>query len=45
MSKVEEYLEKDIRGILQPMLFAVLREEPADPVIKIKNNILDSLYG
>lgn len=32
MSKAEEYLQKNVRGILQPMVFAVLRDKPEDPV-------------
>ena len=30
--KAEEYLQKNVRGILQPMVSAVLLEKPKDPV-------------
>ena len=33
--KPEEYLKQNVRGILQPMVSAVLLEKPKDPVIKI----------
>lgn len=32
MSKAEEYLQKNVRGILQPMVSAVLLDKPKDPV-------------
>jgi hypothetical protein len=32
--KAEEYLKKNVRGILQPMVSAVLSEKPKDPVKK-----------
>lgn len=32
MSKEEEYLEKNIKGILQQMVFSVLRDKPEYPV-------------
>ena len=35
MMKAEEYLKKNVRGILQPMVSAVLLEKPKDPVKKI----------
>ena len=31
--RAEEYLQKNVRGILQPMVSAVLLEKPKDPVI------------
>jgi hypothetical protein len=34
----EEYLQKNVRGILQPMVNAVLSEKPKDPVNNIINN-------
>ena len=30
--KAEEYLKQNVRGILQPMVSAVLSEKPKDPV-------------
>lgn len=33
MSKTEDYLQKNVRGILQPMVSAVLSDKPKDPVI------------
>ena len=33
--KAEEYLKQNVRGILQPMVSAVLLEKPKDPVINI----------
>ena len=30
--QAEEYLQKNVRGILQPMVSAVLLEKPKDPV-------------
>lgn len=33
MSKTEDYLQKNVRGILQPMVSAVLLDKPKDPVI------------
>ena len=36
--KIEEYLQKNVRGILQPMVNAVLSEKPKDPVNNIINN-------
>ena len=33
--KAEEYLQQNVRGILQPMVSAVLLEKPKDPVHKI----------
>ena len=33
--KAEEYLQQNVRGILQPMVSAVLLEKPKDPVNKI----------
>jgi hypothetical protein len=35
MMKAEEYLKQNVRGILQPMVSAVLLEKPKDPVRKI----------
>lgn len=32
MSKAEEYLKQNVRGILQPMVNAVLSEKPKNPV-------------
>ena len=32
MSNQNEYLQKNVRGILQPMVSAVLSEKPKDPV-------------
>lgn len=32
--KAEEYLKQNVRGILQPMVSAVLLEKPKDPVIQ-----------
>ena len=37
--KAEEYLKQNVRGILQPMVSAVLLEKPKDPVIQIIFNI------
>jgi len=34
MMKAEEYLKQNVRGILQPMVSAVLLEKPKDPVRK-----------
>ena len=31
--QAEEYLQKNVRGILQPMVSAVLLEKPKDPII------------
>ena len=36
MSKAEEYLKNNVKGILQPMVSAVLLEKPKDPVTKKK---------
>ena len=33
MMKAEEYLKQNVRGILQPMVSAVLLEKPKDPLI------------
>ena len=39
MSKAEDYLQKNVRGILQPMVSAVLLDKPEDPVsIDLNNN-------
>ena len=38
MMKPEDYLKQNVRGILQPMVSAVLLEKPKDPVRKIINN-------
>ena len=35
--KAEEYLQQNVRGILQPMVSAVLLEKPKDPVNIIIN--------
>ena len=32
MMKAEEYLQQNVRGILQSMVSAVLLEKPKDPV-------------
>lgn len=32
MSKSEEYLRQNVRGILQPLMSSVLEEMPEDPV-------------
>ena len=37
MMKVEEYLQQNVRGILQPMVSAVLLEKPKDPVKYLSN--------
>ena len=45
--KAEEYLKQNVRGILQPMVSAVLLEKPKDPVIQIIFNIqyyIDFIY-
>ena len=34
--KAEDYLKQNVRGILQPMVSAVLLEKPKDPVSKMK---------
>jgi len=39
MLKPEEYLKKNVRGILQPMVSAVLMDKPKDPVNHLLNNI------
>ena len=39
--KPEEYLKQNVRGILQPMVSAVLLEKPKDPV---KNNYFNKSY-
>jgi len=31
--QAEEYLQKNVRGILQPMVSAVLLEKPKDPIL------------
>ena len=33
----EEYLQQNVRGILQPMVSAVLLEKPKDPVHNLNN--------
>lgn len=38
MSKAEDYLQKNVRGILQPMVSAVLLDKPEDPVSRDLNN-------
>jgi hypothetical protein len=35
-SSAEEYLEKKVRGIIEPMVSALLMERPKEPV-RIKN--------
>jgi len=45
--KAEEYLKQNVRGILQPMVSAVLLEKPKDPVIQNIFNIynyIDIIY-
>ena len=42
MSKAEEYLKNNVKGILQPMVSAVLLEKPKDPVKK--NYIIKLLF-
>ena len=37
MSKAEEYLKKNVKEILQPMLKKIIQENPSEPVIKIYN--------
>ncbi len=46
MMKAEEYLKQNVRGILQPMVSAVLLEKPKDPVNKkyIFNINLDFIH-
>ena len=34
----EEYLNKNAKSIIQPMITAVFTELPKDPVIKLINN-------
>ena len=34
MSNQNDYLQQNVRGILQPMVSAVLSEKPKDPVKK-----------
>ena len=38
--KAEEYLQQNVRGILQPMVSAVLLEKPKDPVFHFVINII-----
>ena len=40
--KAEEYLQQNVRGILQPMVSAVLLEKPKDPVFHLINNIMNN---
>ena len=40
MTQPNDYLQQNVRGILQPMVSAVLSEKPKDPV---KKNILYKL--
>ena len=35
MTQPSDYLQQNVRGILQPMVSAVLSEKPKDPVKKI----------
>ena len=45
--KAEEYLKQNVRGILQPMVSAVLLEKPKDPVKQFFFNIyfyIDIIY-
>ncbi len=35
MMRPEEYLKQNVRGILQPMVSAVLLEKPKDPLKKL----------
>ena len=45
MMKAEDYLKQNVRGILQPMVSAVLLEKPKDPVrISQIINIYNSYY-
>ena len=32
MSKAEEYLRKNVKDILQPMIKEIVQENPSDPV-------------
>ena len=45
MSKAEDYLKQNVRGILQPMVKEILAERPKEPVNKIfpYNNISKNL--
>ena len=38
MMKPEDYLKQNVRGILQPMVSAVLLEKPKDPESKLMIN-------
>ena len=35
MSKAEDYLKQNVRGILQPMVKDILAQKPKEPVTKI----------
>lgn len=39
----EEFLKKKVRGIIEPMVSALLMEKPKEPVI-ISINILDNIH-
>ena len=40
MSKAEDYLKQNVRGILQPMVKDILAQKPKEPVNKISHIIL-----
>lgn len=46
MSKVEDYLRKNVKGIFQPIVSDVIKEKPLDPVNKslYKFTLLDIVY-
>ena len=39
MSNAEEYLKKNVKGILEPLLKKILDERPSEPVTNKTNNI------
>ena len=40
MSNAEEYLKKNVKGILEPLLKKILDERPSEPVTNKNINIL-----
>jgi len=41
----EEYLEKKVRGIIEPMVSALLLDRPKEPVkISFKNKFVDAFH-
>ena len=45
MSNAEDYLKKNVKDILQPMIKKIIEDKPSDPVNNFfKNNLKNNLY-